>query len=248
MLIREAFWGLNHPACDEHLVAHKLRCSPNYLPEMDYVAEADGKLVGHIMYSLAKIVDGQGGEHAVLNFGPLSVLPACKNRGVGKALMHYSIQQAKTTGYPAIVFFGHPDYYPRFGFKRGADFGLETMEGKTFDAFMAMELHENALQDITGRYYEDDAFFSLTKPEQEAFEKQFSHKEKVELAPITVILEKLSPIARSSVEKLGWQHLCMFTQRSQREIAALPGMDAEAVETIRAVMNAHGYIWGEPVR
>ncbi len=50
-LTREAFWGLNHPGCDEHLLLHKLRAVPASVPELDYVAEVNGKLVGHVIYS-----------------------------------------------------------------------------------------------------------------------------------------------------------------------------------------------------
>ncbi len=53
-LTREAFWGLHRPKCDEHLLVHKLRDIPAFIPELDYVAEIDGQIVGNIMYSRAR--------------------------------------------------------------------------------------------------------------------------------------------------------------------------------------------------
>ncbi len=83
-LTREAFWGnIDHPTCDgEHLLVHKLRKLPAFVPELDFVAEAEGKIVGHIIYSLARIMTPDKGEIQVLNFGPLSVHPSYKRMGV----------------------------------------------------------------------------------------------------------------------------------------------------------------------
>lgn len=53
-LTREAFWGTNNPGCDEHFLVHKLRTVSAFVPELDFVAEVDGKIVGNIMYSDAK--------------------------------------------------------------------------------------------------------------------------------------------------------------------------------------------------
>ena len=50
------------------------------------------------------------------------------------------IEEAKRLGYRAIVFFGHPDYYPRVGFRRAEEFGITTASGKNIDALMAMPL------------------------------------------------------------------------------------------------------------
>ena len=101
---------MNHPDCDEHILAHKLRSVSAFVPDLDYVAVVDGKIVGNVMFSKGRIVDTQGREYIVLNFGPLSILPEYKNRGVGKALMMHTISEAKKLGYRAILFFGHPDY------------------------------------------------------------------------------------------------------------------------------------------
>ncbi len=116
-LTREAFWKNTDLGVTivEHLLVHKLRKSTIFVPELDYVAETDGKTVGNIMYSISKIIAEDNREHEVLTFGPLSVLPEYQNQGVGKALVQFTIAEAKRLGYTAIVFCGEPDYYPRLG-------------------------------------------------------------------------------------------------------------------------------------
>lgn len=144
--------------CDEHLLAHKLRGVPAFIPELDYVAEIDGEIIGNIMYSKAKVVGENQADFEVLTFGPVSVLPEYQNRKVGSELIRYTIAKAKHMGYLAILIFGHPEYYPRFGFKAAANFGIQTDKGENFPAFMALELQEGALSHVRGRLHIDDVF------------------------------------------------------------------------------------------
>lgn len=192
-LTREAFWGsMDNPTCDgEHLIVHKLRNLPSFVPELDYVAEVNGQLAGHIIYSLAKIVSADGTETKVLNFGPISVLPKYKRMGIGSALLRHTIYKSQRLGYKAIVFYGHPDYYPRLGFRRASEFGITSHNGKSFDALMAMPLYEGALADVSGVYIEDPVF-QVNSDEMEAFDQTFEPKEPVKLIPINILTDKLS--------------------------------------------------------
>lgn len=116
-LTREAFWNLYVPGCDEHYLLHVLRQHEDFIPELDFVAEADGKIVGNIVYTKAKLVDEQGTEKEIVSFGPISVLPEYQRKGIGKALLLHSFQKASELGYDAIVIFGHPGNYVSRGFK-----------------------------------------------------------------------------------------------------------------------------------
>ncbi len=189
-LTREAFWGLSETV-NEHLLAHKLRDLPSFIKELDYVAEADGKLVGNIMYSKAKVVSDDGGEAEVLTFGPLSVLPEYQSKGIGKKLMEKTVEKAKELGYRAIIIYGEPDYYPRFGFENAEKYGITTPEGNNFDAFMALPLYEGALDEAKGKFYEDEAFRNLSDEETAEFDKSFEEKKKQEEMPITELLIRL---------------------------------------------------------
>lgn len=243
-LTREAFWGMNHPDCDENLLVHKLRFVSAFVPELDYVAVVDGKIVGNVMFSKGKIIDAQGREHIVINFGPLSVLPEYQNRGIGKALMMHTISEAKRLGYRAIVFFGHPDYYTRFGFKRAKEFNITTSNGDNFDAFMAMPLYDGALDGIAGRYYEDPVF-EIGEDEKVEFDKGFPYKEKCMLVSVEVLLRKLSSIARTALQEHGIIFLCDLRRYSEREVGSWNGIDKISLEIIKATMKENGYLWGE---
>ena len=80
-LVREAFWNLYVPGCNEHYMLHNLRTSDDFIPELDFVAEKEGQIVGQIAYSRG-IIKGKGAEDKeVITFGPVSVLPAFQKRG-----------------------------------------------------------------------------------------------------------------------------------------------------------------------
>lgn len=176
-LTRDAFWDVYKPGCDEHLLAHKLRQSKAFLPALDYVAVRDGRVVGNIMYSAAQVTGGGGYVYPVLTFGPLSVLPACQRQGVGAALVRHTLAIAKSTEYPAVIIFGNPAYYHRFGFENASKLGITTSDGANFEAFMALELHDHALKGITGRFCEDNVFH-IDPVELAEFDKAFPPREK----------------------------------------------------------------------
>ncbi|MBR6748526.1 MAG: N-acetyltransferase, partial [Clostridia bacterium] len=88
-----------------------------------------------------------------VTFGPLCMEPEWQGRGVGKALLDATLPLAREAGYPGVVIFGEPDYYPLHGFKTCDKFGITTPDGRNFPAFMAYELREGALADVHGRFF-----------------------------------------------------------------------------------------------
>ena len=176
-LTREAFWDIYQPGCAEHLLAHKLRKTAVFIPELDFVAVEDEKILGNIMYSKAKVADSKNTAHEVLTFGPISVLPDFQKKGIGKALIEHTMKLSKDMGYKAIVIYGNPAYYYRFGFKNAENFAITTSDGSNFEAFMAAELYAGALNGITGKFYEDSVF-NIDEEELEEFEKKFPYREK----------------------------------------------------------------------
>ncbi len=176
-MTREVFWDLYKPGCDEHLVVHKIRKTNAFIKELDFVACDEDKVVGNIIYSKAKVINEDNDEFDVLCMGPLGVLPSYQGKGVGSILMKHSISAARTLGYNAIVIFGDPNYYHRFGFENAEKYNIQTSQGDNFDAFMALELYEGSLEEISGKFYADPVF-EVDKDELNIFEKQFPHKKK----------------------------------------------------------------------
>lgn len=174
-LTREAFWNVHVPGGDEHYLAHILRTHADFLPELDFVAYADGALVGNIMYTRATIALRGGGELPVLLFGPVSVLPAYQKRGVGTALILHSFSAARKQGHTAVLIYGDPKYYSRFGFSPAEKYGITNEEGKYHPALQAFELTEGTL--AAGRLYESPAYH-INAEGAAAFEATFPFKEK----------------------------------------------------------------------
>ena len=59
-LTREAFWNVYRPGCTEHYVLNLYRSNPDFIPELDFVMEEDGCLIGHVMFSKAELVLSDG--------------------------------------------------------------------------------------------------------------------------------------------------------------------------------------------
>jgi len=112
-LIRESFWDLYKPGCEEHLVLHQLRHSTAFIPEQDYMACDQGRIMGNIVYTKADVKDGET-ETEVLCMEPLSVLPAYQRKGIGSLLLKTTIEKARSLGYRAAPILGNPLYYHRF--------------------------------------------------------------------------------------------------------------------------------------
>lgn len=241
-LTRDAFWGCTgHETTDgEQLLVHKLRDLPCYIPKLDFVAEAEGKLIGHIIYSRAKIVTSQKTEIEVLTFGPLSVAPPYKGTGVGARLMRHSIAQARKLGYRAIVFFGHPDYYPRLGFRRASDFGITAPDGSSFDALMAMPLYSGSLDGAAGRFVEDPAF-AVDPAEAADFDRSFAPKEPVRQQTVDELAhlfpEHILPVLQTHEIYL----LSDFLRISGAEMLKWPGMGKQELSQINQILTEHGY-------
>ena len=153
----------------EHHMVHKLR-EKDGIMNLDFVAEMNGRIVGHIIYSNAHILRHDSSKVDVLNFGPISVLPELQRMGIGSILMRHSIEQARRLGYGAIFFYGHAEYYPRFGFVQAKEF----LGGDDNPYFMAMELKEGYLQDVKGKFIEAEIYNDdLNREQAKEFDEQF---------------------------------------------------------------------------
>jgi predicted N-acetyltransferase YhbS len=178
-LTRKAFWkaekyektGLG---CDEHYLVHLIRQSEDYIPELNFIVEVEGEIVGNIMYTKARIVTNDEKTVPVILFGPLSVLPEYQKKGIGAALLNHSMAAAQALGYGAILIYGHPSYYPRFGFQEAKNFNITTEGGENFPAFMVKEVIPNYLKDVQGKFYMSSTF-NMDPEDAKAYDKQFKN-------------------------------------------------------------------------
>jgi predicted N-acetyltransferase YhbS len=172
IMVREAFWNCYRPGCDEHYLVHMLRQSPVFLPALDVLAEADGRIIGSIMYSRARILLDTGGELPVLSFGPIAVLPAYQGKGVGGRLIRHTQSMARDLGEAAILIYGDPAYYNRYGFVPAEKYAIGSEQDQYCGALQAYELHEGALQNAAGRFVED-AVYNVDAQAAAAYDRQF---------------------------------------------------------------------------
>ncbi len=166
-MTREAFWNLYVPGCSEHYCLHNMRSSSDFISELDFVAELNGKLVGNIVYTHGKLINATGETYKVISFGPVSVLPTYQRQGIGSALIKYSLDKAKYLGFTAVLIYGNPRYYNRFGFRCAERYDITNSEGKFAVALMAIELAPGTLRKISGRFIESEVF----KVDEDGFQK-----------------------------------------------------------------------------
>lgn len=120
------------------------------------VAEENGKVVGHIMFSPVSLSGHPSLK--VLGLAPMAVAPEHQRKGIGSALVRAGIDQCRRSGFEAVVVLGHPDYYPRFGFSPSCHFGIDSEYDVPEEVFMAMELLPEALSGKTGKVKYHPAF------------------------------------------------------------------------------------------
>lgn len=176
-LTREAFWNLYVPGCSEHYLVHTMRDSELFIPELDFVALLNGKIVGNIMYTHSMVAEGDDRIFPVITFGPVSVLPKYQNKGIGSKLIEHTIKLAKEMGYPAIFIYGDPAYYKRFGFVPAENYGIRNSAGLYAAALLICELSRGAFDEMSGKFIEGD-IFQLEEKEVTEFDAQFPQKEK----------------------------------------------------------------------
>lgn len=174
---REAFWNLYAPGCDEHYLVHTMRKHDDFIPELDLVAELDGKIIGNVMYAKAKLLDETGIKKQILTFGPISVLPAYQRRGIGKALLELSFVRALELGYDTIVIFGHPGNYVSRGFKSCKKYNICLENGIFPTAMLVKELMPDVLDGRKWVYCESPSN-QIDCDKAQEFDKRFEFKEK----------------------------------------------------------------------
>lgn len=138
-VIKAAFESAEHADGNEQDLAAALRKGESYIPELSLVAEENGEILGHIMFTKAMV-----GQTEVLALAPLSVLPEYQRKGVGTALIEEGHKIAKLLGYGYAVVLGSEKYYPRTGYVPADTLGIRPPFEVPRENFMAIKLDENS--------------------------------------------------------------------------------------------------------
>lgn len=143
-LIAEAFATAEHADGNEQDLVVALRNGEGFIPALSLVAEIDGEIVGHILFTKAFV-----GHAEVLVLAPLSVKPIYQKQGIGQALIQRGHQIARELGYGYALVLGSEFYYPKSGYLPAETFGILVPKGIPSDNFMAIKLLPGA-QPIKG--------------------------------------------------------------------------------------------------
>ena len=154
-LVREAFWNVYRPGCLEHYVLNQLRDDEAFVPELDFVMEKDGQLIGQNMFMRAIIKADDGRDIPIMTMGPICIKPELKRQGYGKELLDYSLEKATELGCGALCFEGNINFYGKSGFTFASEFGIRyhgLPEGVDSSFFLCKELIPGYLSGVTGEY------------------------------------------------------------------------------------------------
>lgn len=112
---------------------------------LSLVAEEDGCVVGHVLFSPVTIETVVG-----VGLAPLAVLPEFQRRGIGAELVRRGLAECRAAGHECAVVLGEPEYYRRFGFETAARHGVRCEFDAPEEAFMIVALLPGALAGLGG--------------------------------------------------------------------------------------------------
>lgn len=123
---------------------------------LSLVAEENGRIVGHVLFSPMKI-ETDTGSYPAVGLGPVAVLPEMQRQGIGVCLIETGLDLCREMGETAVIVLGHSEYYPRFGFVPASQFGIRSTYDVPDEVFMALELQEGSLNGRAGvAYYQPE--------------------------------------------------------------------------------------------
>lgn len=135
----------------------EIRVSEYYIPELSFVAELDGKIVGHFLFSRFPLSSTKEGGHintdAIAMLAPVSVHADHFHQHVGKTMLTLGIQKVKEFGFKGITVEGDYHFYNQVGFRTSSEFGIYPTSGFPMQeprCMMCQETSEGSLKDIGG--------------------------------------------------------------------------------------------------
>lgn len=127
-------------------------------PWHSFVADTNGAVVAHVSFSPVTITPAPKRPLSLLGLGPMAVLPDFQGRGIGSALADGALAAIGDEHVDAVFVLGHPEWYPRFGFRPARRFGIGLALDAPADAFLVLELIPGVLMDVSGKVKYHKAF------------------------------------------------------------------------------------------
>lgn len=182
-LVRESFWNVYRPGALEHYLMHVVRPHPDFVKELDFVMEQDGRIIGQNIFVRAVIKADDGRDVHILTMGPICIANDLKRQGYGKALLDYSLEKARAFGCGALCFEGNIGFYGKSGFRYASEFGIRyhgLPEGEDSSFFLCRELIPGYLAGVTGEYATPEVYL-VDRDAAEEYDKRFPYREKLRL-------------------------------------------------------------------
>lgn len=137
----------------------EIRMSEYYIPELSFVAELDGRIVGHFLFSRFPLSATKEGGHGgaadteIVMLAPVSVHADYLRRGIGSAMIKQGIEKVKEMGFKGITVEGNFRFYNTVGFKTSSEYNIFPTSGIPMDeprCMMCQETYEGSLEGIHG--------------------------------------------------------------------------------------------------
>ena len=149
-------------------LVEEIRDSKYYIPELSFVAELDGKVAGHFLFSRFPLSPTKEGGHGgrtdagIVMLAPVSVHADFFRQGIGTAMLTLGIEKVKELGYKGITVEGNFRFYNQLGFRTSSEYHIFPTSGipmKEPRCMMCQETYDGALDGIRG-YIVYDMYFN----------------------------------------------------------------------------------------
>jgi len=163
LLIHKAAFG-NENGQEMADLVNGLLIDPSAMPILSLIAIKDNQAIGHILFTKAQIIDSNQSISAVI-LAPLAVIPAAQSQGVGGQLINEGLKRLSESCVDLVFVLGHPEYYPRHGFKKASILGFDApypIPQEHADAWMVQELRSGVIGSVSGKVQCSDV---LNQPE-----------------------------------------------------------------------------------
>lgn len=169
LILRSFREGTNYSdGTDIIALVEEIRDSENYIPELSFVAELDGEIVGHFLFSHFPLSDtekgghGKGADSEIVMLAPVSVHADHFRQGIGSTMLKLGIEKVKEAGYKGITVEGNYKFYNKVGFRTSSEFGIFPTSGYPMTeprCMMCQETYPGSLNGTHG-YIVYDMYFN----------------------------------------------------------------------------------------